>query len=139
MSASLRITDGWTERVGFAGSKWRGAIEMVVRPYAGYTSAFEWSRVQRAMESGADPTPIMCEQIADRVAELTVNGKAWPKDGDGNLVPESLRELRAREFETVAFCVLGRLDAEYMLIQDPDKPESYIKAPYPSAAEREGN
>lgn len=139
MSASLRITDGWTERVGFAGSKWRGEIEMAVRPFAGYTSAFEWGRVQRAMEAGADPTPIMCEQIAARVAELTVNGKAWPKDDDGKLVPEALRELRAREFETVAFCVLGRLDPEYMLTADPENEGAYVKTPYPSAAEREGN
>lgn len=132
-SASLRIKDGGTERVGFKGSAYRGRIEMIRREYAGYTSTFEWGRVTNAIAAGEDPTPIMCEQIIDRVSELKINGKAW------ELTPESLRELRAREFETVIFCVHGKLDPEFSLEPDADNPDKFKETRYIPAEEREGN
>lgn len=133
-SASLRIKDGGTERVGFkAVDGYRAEIEMVRRPFAGFTASFEWARVQKLQDAGKDPTPAMCEQIIERCAELKISGETWL------LTPESLRELRAREFEAVIFCVHGRLDPDYLLVTNPDDASEMMQVPYVVDEVREGN
>lgn len=132
-AASLRIRDGYTERVGFKGTSYRTAIEFTMRPYAGYDGAQAWSKVIDAGLRGESQTAILVDQILERASDCRIGGE--PADW----TPEGLRELRAPEFEALAFAIHAKLAPEYMLIPDPENPGELKEISYPSAEERAGN
>lgn len=133
MTASLRIKDGWTERVGFNGSAYRAAIEFTMRPYAGFDGSQQWGRVIDAGIRKESQTKILIEQMLERVADCTIGGEPWPWTED------DLRQLRGVEFEAIAFAIHSKLSPDYMVIDDPENPGDKKRIPYPSAEEREGN
>lgn len=133
MSASLRITDGYTERVGFKGTKTNASIELTIRPYAGFQGDQEWGKVIAAGLRGEDQTPILIGQILERSDNGKINGKPWPWD------EQSLRELRANEFQLIVYAIHGKLLPDFLYTPNPEDPSEYIQAPYPSAEERLGN
>jgi hypothetical protein len=140
MNQSLLIKDGYTERVGFRGSKKRAPIEFTMRPYSGFEGSEQWQRVLQAGMKGEPQTPILVEQILDRITDCTLADKIpWNTEG--------LTQLRAAEFETLAFAIHCQITPDYMVVDDTSMPigdavgEEHPKKriPYPSFEEREGN
>lgn len=132
MSPNLLIEDGYTERVGFKGTKKRAAIEFTMRPYAGFEGSEQWQRVLQAGLRGEPQTPILIEQIIDRVKDCTLADRIdWTADG--------LVKLRAAEFETLAYAVHSQITPDYMVVDDPEAEGKKKQIPYPSFEEREGN